>query len=477
MCGIVGAIRMKDKVEDRDRNLWLQLISTGVVRGHHGTGVMVLNPDGTSRAVKVSGPPYHLMVNKKFNDLWDDITKNSPKAIIGHNRHATTGGKTSEDAHPFVFKHISMVHNGTLISHGTDLPKFKDFKVDSEALAHGISELGIESALSKTNGAYAIVYFNGKEKTLNMVRNAERPLFVCFDKFQYRILIASEKEQLEWVAKRNAIIGTGVEFKELPINTLWTFNFDDNCITPIEKKVLGKVWGSYPQSDNTGAVTEATRDEWFRDRVWDPVQSKYVMKSEVTTKTILPGLSGDDAVNEFLSTLKPAVNRENVIKALATINNARNSTCAALVQPPKPAVQVETIRQKEFNKNPRLKEVYVNTKNYTAHTDLTFTIKDSIKQTTTDYVLKAGDSIMVQPCDHISENEAKQLHAIVAYTDEFPNARIHFRVEGDGVVDAMFEAVAVNVEVCSFLMPLPGSSDGETIVWCKNPRVETPVVH
>ena len=63
MCGIVGIARFKDaELIEKDRDVFLQLLNTGVVRGHHGTGIFAIDKNGGIKTVKSAGPPYMLMV-------------------------------------------------------------------------------------------------------------------------------------------------------------------------------------------------------------------------------------------------------------------------------------------------------------------------------------------------------------------------------------------------------------------------------
>jgi len=96
--------------------------------------------------------------------------------------------------------------------------------VDSNAIAHALSEHSAVDVLSDINGAYAIVWHDANTKRLSLVRNKERPLAIGLDVENKRVMFASEKNMLHMVAMRKDI-----KFKELfyiPEDVI--FSFDKN---------------------------------------------------------------------------------------------------------------------------------------------------------------------------------------------------------------------------------------------------------
>lgn len=223
MCGIVGIIQTDlGGVSDRYYEVFNQMLIANALRGQDGTGVFAATDWGASKTLKVSGHPFNLLNSPEYEKWTKDRQKKSSRFIIGHNRLATTGKKTLQNAHPFVHKHITMVHNGTLDKFSTDLD-LKKYEVDSEALCASIAEDGIDKAMSKTAGAWAIIFHNSQDNTLNILRNFERPLFFCRDQFFNRILLASEPGMMQWIIDRN---GLGKDLKPafVPGNTLHTIS-------------------------------------------------------------------------------------------------------------------------------------------------------------------------------------------------------------------------------------------------------------
>lgn len=155
--------------------------------------------------------------------------KDHSNILIGHNRHATKGSVNFECTHPFAASHITLVHNGTLFNHKSSLA---DTEVDSNAIAISFSKIGVKETLKKIDGAFALIWHDESNNTVNIVRNDERPLH--YIKTKDRFFIASEAQMLEWVVGRNKIFFD----KAVPFltKTLYTFDLSNNEMTnePVE---------------------------------------------------------------------------------------------------------------------------------------------------------------------------------------------------------------------------------------------------
>ena len=437
MCGIVGLGRLDSTdLYEKDREVFMQLLHTGVVRGHHGTGIFAVDREGSARIVKSAGPPYLLMMAKEFNAFWAEVKMAKTHILVGHNRFATTGQKITAHAHPFVAKHIVMVHNGSLET-SSALPDFKKFDVDSEALANAIATIGIEDTIKNTMGAYAIVYWDSKAKTLNMIRNAERPLHLMTDKLLKRVMFASEPDMLAWVAKRNFydVPASDIKVLTLPPNVLWTFSY--GSLDPVETPIMGK---------SRTVVYMGYTGDYYKDQEWDPVKAKWVKKGNVYE-------------------LEPNDERQRIIDLFLDGFPERPAKAAPPKSEPKQGVLMlpkPHISGKAAN-DPRLREVFVNTKEYVQGA--------SFQNPTTKAWLARGDKISVMISDHIPENAEKQQHIVIAEHEDWPKVRFQFRVTSDGALDAMFEAVVVEVTVQNFLAPKVTTEEKEVIVWANDPKV------
>ena len=447
MCGIVGLARLgTTDIIEKDRDVFAQMLSAGVVRGHHGTGVFSVDASGGAKLVKMAGPPYMLFVSGAFHKFWAEILPEKTRILVGHNRFASMGDKTTAHAHPFMKDKIVMVHNGSLDA-STSTPDFKSFAVDSEAMTHSIAKIGLEATLAKTDGAYAIVFWDLKTQTLNMVRNHERPLHVFRDTMMGRVLFASEKEMLEWIVKRNYYGGTGTLLEELPAHTLWSFKIGEPepTVTTMPLKPIK----TYPAS-----YKGYTADAYASNSVWDSVKGRYVQKGQTTL--FVAEDDAQQAVDEFF----------NGISARPT------TPSRPYVALPAPKAE-PSATTKPPQRDARLKEVFVNAKEY-IQSPCIFSKDRSAK-------LLRGDRISVWVDDHVPEDAFKEQHVIIATHEAWPDCRFQFRVQGDGALDAIFEAIVVEITLMNFLEPKAGCKSDETIVWANNPRIimseNKPVVH
>jgi len=99
---------------------------------------------------------------------------------------------------------MSCFHNGTLINQRL-LPDHADFEVDSENIYHSIQEDGFATTVGKIHGAYALVWHDERDNSLNFSRNKERTLYYCTNKSSDQLFWASEAWMLTGVLGRNGI--------------------------------------------------------------------------------------------------------------------------------------------------------------------------------------------------------------------------------------------------------------------------------
>ncbi len=148
--------------------------------------------------MKQVGNPFELL-NMKYTDA---IFKQQNRVLIGHNRWATTGKVDKYNAHPFDMDTLVGAHNGTLKDRHN--LKFNGvYQVDSEQLFANIEVDGEETALPKTNGAYALVWWDKVNEKLKIIRNNQRTLYYTYSDDKRVIFWASEAWMLEVILSRN----------------------------------------------------------------------------------------------------------------------------------------------------------------------------------------------------------------------------------------------------------------------------------
>jgi len=236
MCGLVGAA---GNLDIKDENCAKQLLAIDAIRGSDSTGIAVINFKNDINLVKQVGDPYTLMEYPKFKQAFVGLTK----CIIGHNRYATTGKVNRNNSHPFEFNTLIGAHNGTL-TNKWELNNHQRFDTDSEALYHNIEEQGLKPTIEMVNGAYALVWYDKEEDSINFLRNKERSLFIVFSKDKKKLFWASEEWMLYGILGRN-----GIEI-EKPISVVEDYHycyklpfrediFDKGRLQKIEQKQKG----------------------------------------------------------------------------------------------------------------------------------------------------------------------------------------------------------------------------------------------
>lgn len=184
MCGLVG---IAGDLHFADEFIMKRLLLADYFRGPDSTGLAAIRTNGEAHVAKLSSNPIDLFGMTKFNSA---LNGNQSRAFIGHNRAATRGAVNSLNAHPFHFKHIVGAHNGTLDKESVKALEDKlgmEYPVDSMALFASIAEFGIDKTIkmcyegkTSQDGAWALVWFDQNEGTINFLRNKHRPLYFAY---------------------------------------------------------------------------------------------------------------------------------------------------------------------------------------------------------------------------------------------------------------------------------------------------------
>ena len=225
-CGLIGvAGELTHLVRTQ---LFKDMLDVCQVRGRDSTGVIKVDKDLDYTWVKQIGAPNVLYESRTYENA---IEKGGESSIlIGHTRAKTIGEVSVKNAHPFDFEEqgICGVHNGTL--QGTSkLDGYQYQKVDSEVLYNHLALNGPEDTFSKAEGAFACVWWNDKEKTLNFIRNDQRPLWFTWSEDMKMMFWASEIWMFGVIGRKVKLWDGGEEkqkYVELPLNTLWSFRIN-----------------------------------------------------------------------------------------------------------------------------------------------------------------------------------------------------------------------------------------------------------
>jgi len=179
MCGLVAVVPKYNTrgLTHQEMTVFETLVTIDTLRGEDSTGIFTANFD-TVEIVKdaLTGP--QLLQEKEYKDLRATALKNG-KFVVAHNRKATRGTINDRNAHPFYKDNkVVMVHNGTFVG---DHKKHADTEVDSEAMCHLLADHAVDqvdTVLGKVSAAYALIWFDARDDSLNIIRNNERPLYV-----------------------------------------------------------------------------------------------------------------------------------------------------------------------------------------------------------------------------------------------------------------------------------------------------------
>ena len=275
MCGLIGIISSerawskKSKLgaadEQQKQKFFRQGLIIDTLRGDDSTGVFYVpeqNEKGlTAGWLKALGDGYSFVNSKDYEELIK-ANMGHAKYMIGHNRAATQGKVNVDNAHPFQEGNVTLVHNGTLYT--TDnLPMSQTslgISVDSHAICHNIAAApatpeGVRGVIEKLDGAFALIWHDARNDSLNIIRNSERGLYRAKAKYYNTTYFSSEREMLLLLLTRNNIayesiekVEAGTYYQYQGNRLVHTSKFElEDYSTPsrVYGSYYGSAWGSY----------------------------------------------------------------------------------------------------------------------------------------------------------------------------------------------------------------------------------------
>lgn len=246
-----------------------RLLIYNSVRGIDSTGAASVKRPLNKKEIEIVvakelGHPFNLLGVRRQNEHdFTDVMAGTSRALLGHCRAATKGETSRFNAHPFCFQNVVGTHNGTLSWGSHDkLEGRKKFQTDSEAIFAEIEAFGIAATVKKFKGykendnyscsdAYALVWYDTRDNTINFLRNKERPLWFAFDK---------KHEQLFWSSERDHLVAGMADTAHDDVKWLYPLPENDHYswIIPEYGKAFGKPRVVKREGDTSGNFTQGT---------------------------------------------------------------------------------------------------------------------------------------------------------------------------------------------------------------------------
>ena len=170
MCEIQMVYRFGKSVQKKDYKVFKNLLNLGSRTNNDAHGYLQL----TEKTV-------YMDKRRKLKQLFKhlDYYKDT-KALIGHNRYATSNGKKYDDNHPFCIEgKYYWVHNGVLYNSDSLIEEYKlpthsrtDSEVIGELINHFVTKENdtVQEAIAKTikelRGSFSVVFYDLKESRI-----------------------------------------------------------------------------------------------------------------------------------------------------------------------------------------------------------------------------------------------------------------------------------------------------------------------
>ena len=283
MCGIVGFVRNTNNAFHDVCESFEQMWWGTQLRGLNGSGIFQVDKDGEVDFQKSAFTPDYSAYDKAIAPMLHNV--DTSPFTVAHCRAATKVPNKADEkywkknAHPFQHGNITLVHNGVFTYVGQD--HNDKHEVDSESFTNAVDDLGIQEALKRAYGAYALIFYDKATGKLNIARNQDRPLFRVVHPTGHFYI--SEPELAVWILKRNRMAPPSAIIEVPPEKLIqyapWDLNFE---VSDIETR------SSYPKHGrfryNDGCTLFENEDD---DDVIGPITTTGPINKDISLAEVI----------------------------------------------------------------------------------------------------------------------------------------------------------------------------------------------
>ena len=220
MCGLVGIVGTPTKT---NRQIFQEMLCFSSKRGLDSVGV-ILASRKNSQVLKTLDYPWDFIKSPE----WLETASENWPVMMGHNRAATVGDVSIENAHPFEAGDLLFMHNGTLVN-DRKWDSWTNFETDSEVLANEVANRGIRPVWKELEGAATCIWWDKKQKSIFVITNGKRPFHFATSHDDRSLYYASESWMFERACDKRKI-KLSKKFWHLPDHGFWKFTFKNNKI-------------------------------------------------------------------------------------------------------------------------------------------------------------------------------------------------------------------------------------------------------
>lgn len=298
MCGLVGIISSLPLTAAHVTQ-FKKLLILDQIRGKDSVGIISEKPTGIEYEKSVIDP-VSFLEHRRVGPLLTGA-----RALVGHNRAATKGGVSTNNAHPFHHGGVTLVHNGTLTTNAVTTPYFT---VDSESICYALSQVEPENAkdvLEKLEGAYALIWYDERDSSWNIAKNDERPLHWMRSESGNTYWVSSEAGILYAATSLDMDIQPDKHIFKVPNDRIHKITIDKAALnvevvnfqpkkpkyTPIQYTTGGKQTGTNSTTTSRRAVSDPQEDfkTYIGSPGWYPVEIDKIIPSQNPSNQHLHG--------------------------------------------------------------------------------------------------------------------------------------------------------------------------------------------